>query len=364
MNDELVAWLRLTHTPGLGRDAARRLLARFSSPEAAVAATHDARHAVAGAAGALLDVPPPHFDALLHRTASWLAGATPEAPRHTVAFGASDYPRALAQTVDPPLLLYLHGRTALLRARSVAIVGSRNPTAQGEDAGRRFAAHLSQAGWTIVSGLALGIDSAAHEGGLQGPGNTIAVVGTGPDQVFPHRNQALAQRILAEGGLFVSEYAPGEPALPSNFALRNRIIAGLARGTLVVEAALDSGSMITARLATEAGRELFAIPGSIHNPLARGCHALIKKGAKLVEDVTDVLQQLQPGTELPATPVDERSPRDPLLQALGDAPMTLDALVERTGWPAQELSARLLELELDGQVARLPGQLFLRLLRV
>ncbi len=219
--------------------------------------------------------------------------AAPES-RQIVTLGDAALPAGAAQTADPPLLLYAQGRCELLHARAVAIVGSRNPTPQGIDNARAFAGHLSQAGLTIVSGLALGIDGAAHEGALDGPGSTIAVVGTGLDRVYPTRHRELAHRIASEG-LMVSEFPLGTPPLPPNFPLRNRIIAGLTRGTLVVEAALQSGSLITARLALEAGREVFAIPGSIHSPQSRGCHALIKQGAKLVDGAEDVLEELHVG---------------------------------------------------------------------
>jgi DNA processing protein len=212
-----------------------------------------------------------------------------------------------------------------------------------------------------VSGLALGIDGAAHDGALGGSGSTIAVVGTGLDTTYPKRHAELARRIAREG-LIVSEYSLGMPPLPANFPARNRIIAGLSRGTLVVEAALQSGSLITARLAAEAGREVFAMPGSLHSPQARGCHALIKQGAKLVETAQDIFEELglivpRPDAA-PAAPDERRA--DALLEALGFDPMSLDELVNRTGQGAAELSARLLELELDGQVVRLPGQLFQR----
>ena len=228
-----------------------------------------------------------------------------------------------------------------------------------------MAAALGDAGFVIVSGLALGIDGAAHEGALAGSGATVAVIGTGPDQVYPARHRALAQRIV-QRGLILSEYLPGTPPLPLHFPQRNRIIAGLARGTLVVEAAVQSGSLITARMAVEAGREVFAIPGSIHAPQSRGCHALIRQGAKLVESAADILEEFQGGTQAEMalepgtdeTPSD--APADALLEALGHDPVTLDALSARTGWSAADLNVRLLELELDGQVARLPGGLFQR----
>jgi len=242
------------------------------------------------------------------------------------------------------------------------VVGSRNPSPQGVENARAFAAHLSQAGFTVVSGLALGIDGAAHEGALQGQAGTVAVVGTGLDRVYPRRHLDLAHRI-ANHGAIVSELPLGTPALPANFPLRNRIIAGLTQGTLVVEAALQSGSLITARLAAESGREVFAIPGSIHAPQSRGCHLLIKQGAKLVDSAQDILEELKAGftgTPGPATAGKASRTGDPLLEALGHDPASLDALAARTGWPAAALNTRLLELELEGQVARLPGQLFQR----
>jgi DNA processing protein len=235
------------------------------------------------------------------------------------------------------------------------------------DTARAFAQHLSGAGLVVVSGLALGIDGAAHDGALQGAiaggtGGTIAVVGTGLDRVYPKRHHGLAHRMTDGAGLMLSEYCLGTEPLPHNFPRRNRIIAGLTLGTLVVEAAVQSGSLITARLALECGREVFAIPGSIHSPQSRGCHRLIKEGAKLVETADDVLQELLLPAPAPAAAHDAALPsrRDPVLGALGHDPLTLDALVSRTGWPTPQLQARLLELELEGEVARLPGGLFQR----
>jgi DNA processing protein len=247
----------------------------------------------------------------------------------------------------------------LLQAASMAVVGSRNPTAQGSDNARAFAKHLSQAGLTVVSGLALGIDGAAHDGALAGPGSTIAVMGTGADRIYPARHRALAHRI-ATVGLLLTEFEIGTPPLAENFPQRNRIIAGLARGTLVVEAALPSGSLSTARAAVEAGREVFAIPGSIHSPQSRGCHALIKQGAKLVESADDITSELQWKAGRPVDTAFEAPSDSPLLEALGHEPTTLDALGARTGMSAADLNAQLLELELDGRVARLPGGLFQR----
>lgn len=362
--DELAAWLRLTETPRLGRESVRRLLAAFGSPQAVIAATSEARRQVVGTTAAqALVTAPPELDARIEATCAWLAAAP---TRAVIPLGDLRYPRALLETADPPLLLHMEGRLELLKTASIAIVGSRHATPQGLENARAFAVHLSRAGLTIVSGLALGIDAAAHEGGLEGPGSTIAVVGTGLDIAYPRRNQALARRI-ADAGLLISEHSLGAPPLAEHFPARNRIIAGLSRGTLVIEAALQSGSLITARLAAEAGREVFAIPGSIHAPQSRGCHALLKQGAKLVETADDVLEELQGlraaprASNAPADPPTEAE--DPLLAALGHGPTSLDALVARTGWPPAELNAKLLELELQGHVARLPGQLFQRLER-
>ena len=371
--DELGAWLRLLETPALGRASARKLLAAFGSPQAVFSSAAAARRGLVGPTqAAALDSEPDQLGALLESTLAWLNADAGE-PRAAIALGDPRYPASLLESPDPPLLIYAQGRLELLQAASIAVVGSRNPTPQGLENARAFASHISQAGLTVISGLALGIDAAAHAGALEGAASTVAVVGTGLDIVYPRRNLGLAHRIAAEG-LIVSEYALGTPSMAQNFPRRNRIIAGLARGTLVVEAALQSGSLITARLANEAGREVFAIPGSIHSPQSRGCHALIKQGAKLVETAQDILEELRlPGTApLTRTVMRSSAPTDasadadadadaPLLAALGFDPVTLDGLAARTGWGAAEVSARLLGLELEGLVARLPGQLFQRL---
>lgn len=359
---ELDAWLRLLETPGVGRESARRLLAAFGSPQAVLGATTDDRRQFvqAGPATALARSSERHAS-LLADTLAWLHADD----RHRlITLGDPDYPVALLETADPPLMLHAVGRPELLARGSLAIVGSRNATLQGRDNARAFASHLGHAGLTIVSGLALGIDAAAHEGALGTAGSTIAVVATGLDQTYPRRHAALARRI-ADEGLLLSEYALGTPPLREHFPQRNRIIAGLTRGTLVVEATLQSGSLITARLAVEAGREVFAMPGSIHAPQAKGCHALIKQGAKLVETAQDVLDELAlPAPAVAATPsVEEAARPNPILEALGHDPIGLDELVARTGWSAAELNAKLLELELAGQVERLPGQRFQRLAR-
>lgn len=358
--DALAPWLRLLETPGLGRDSARRLIAAFGSPAAVLAAERDALVACIGPvlADALAE-PPPLYEERLAAALQWLDGGT---GRHLLALGDAGYPPLLLQTADPPLLLYVQGRLDLLAAESVAVVGSRQCTAQGRDHARDFARGLADQGLAVVSGLAAGIDGAAHLGALDGAAGTVAVVGTGLDRVYPPSHRALAHRIAGQGTL-VSEYAPGTPPLPENFPQRNRIIAGLSLGTLVVEAALRSGSLITARLAAEAGRDVFAIPGSLHAAQSRGCHALIKQGAQLVESVDDIVDALRGQRRTGGTaelPFDDPQPGDPLLSALGTDPVTLDALLARTGLPTSELSARLLDLELDGQVARLPGGLYQR----
>ena len=365
---ELEAWLCLTPRAGLGAAAVRRLLAAFGSPQAVLDAGPGAWREVGGAEAAkALAQPTDLAQQMVAQGLQWQAN-NPGA--QVIALGESAYPAALLQTADPPFLLFCRGDVGLLHQPSLAIVGSRHATAQGIENARAFAKHLSDAGLCIVSGLAAGIDGAAHEGGLSGRGGTIAVMGTGPEQLYPRRHQKLGERIAQEG-LLLTEFAPGTPPLPINFPQRNRIIAGLSLGTLVVEAAVQSGSLITARLASECGREVFAIPGSIHSPVARGCHRLIQQGAKLVETGEDILQELRTQTALlgPASArvAGAAGPQpsalrttDPLLNALGHDPMSLDALVARTGWPAPTLSARLLELELSGVVARLPGGLFQR----
>ncbi|MDP2006121.1 MAG: DNA-processing protein DprA [Rubrivivax sp.] len=361
-DDDFAAWFRLLETPGLGREGVRRLIAACGTPEAVLATPYATLCALVGQTRAdALQQPPPAFEPRWAAAQRWLAGGD---DRHVLTLAHPAWPPLLLQSPDAPLLLYVQGDTACLSAASVAVVGSRRPSVQGADNARHFAASLGAQGWVIVSGLAQGIDAAAHEGALGAGAKTIAVMGTGPDLTYPARHRALAHRIAAQGAL-VSEFAPGTPPLPEHFPLRNRIIAGLTQGTLVVEAALKSGSLITARLANEAGRDVWAVPGSIHAAQSQGCHALIKQGAKLVETPDDVLEELRAPnapsqSRLALDGDDEVAPADPLLQALGDDPVTLDALLARTGWPTSELSARLLELELDGRVSRLPGGLFQR----
>jgi DNA processing protein len=304
-----------------------------------------------------------------HRALAWS-----QQQNHAIlTLADSDYPPQLLEIPDPPPLLYVRGHRHLLAANSIAIVGSRSATHQGIANAEQFARALSNGGWTITSGLALGIDAAAHRGGLAGPGATIAVVGHGVDRLYPQSNLVLAQHI-ANQGVIVSEFPLGAPPLRGNFPRRNRLIAGLSRGCLVVEAALGSGSLITARLALEQGREVFAIPGSIHSPVSRGCHALIKQGAKLVETGRDVLDELGGVVHHPLATTTaerdnkgglERNPSPPelrLLQHMGYDPCTLDTLISLSGLTAETVSAMLLQLELEGRVVSLPGALYQRVL--
>lgn len=370
--DSLAAWIRLEQTAGVGPETARKLLGSFGLPENIFAASFLALRQVVSERVAQALLAPPSDDtlALIDNTRAWLQ----QAGNHLLTLADAAYPQALLDIGDPPLMLYAKGRLELLSAPSLAVVGSRNATAQGIANAERFSEVLSQAGLTIVSGMALGIDTAAHQGSLRGPGSTIAVIGTGIDIVYPARNRSLAHRI-AESGCIVSEYPLGMPAIASNFPRRNRIISGLARGVLVIEAAAQSGSLITARMAAEQGREVLAIPGSIHSPLAKGCHQLIKQGAKLVESAQDVIEELRfihgapaaPGGAPAVTPSPQHSPnpKDPtisrLLAAMGFDPVDPDTLAERTGLDAALLSSHLLTLELDGLVERLSSGAYRRL---
>ena len=374
--EELGAWLRLSLTPGVGNEGARKLLAAFGPPDRIFAQTESALRQVVSAAQArhLMGTPDGWTD-LSQDTWAWLQHSPDPAIAHAVVtLGDADYPAPLLGMPDPPLMLYALGQTAALCSLSaeqcLAMVGSRNPTPQGQANAREFARSLAGSGLTIVSGLALGIDGAAHDGALLGAPPqalaTVAVVGTGLDRVYPRQHRELAHRI-AQRGLILSEYHLGTPPLNANFPKRNRLIAGLSQATLVVEAALQSGSLITAKQALEQGRDVLAIPGSIHSAQAKGCHALIKQGAKLVESAQDVLEELRlpdPFAQVPLaleTASTDMDNEDELLQRMGHDPVGLDALQARCGWPTAQLQAQLLELELMGQVGRLPGGLFQRI---
>ena len=356
--EELAGWLRLAVTPGIGAAAARRLLKDFGLPQNVVNAPRRQLEAHLGTE-TLERLRSAEVTRMVEQAMDWNT-----APSHAIiTLADANYPRSLLEIADPPLLLYCHGRAALLNRPSLAVVGSRHATPQGSRNAEQFARAFSAAGLTIVSGLALGIDAAAHRGGLLGAGSTIAVLGTGIDVVYPPQHRALAARI-AEDGLLASEFPLQTASLKHNFPRRNRLISGLTQGCLVVEAALGSGSLITARAAADQGREVFAIPGSIHSPLARGCHALIKSGAKLVETADDVLAELRPQAPRAAAAPAARaggSGDSPLLAHLGYDPVDIDALCARSGLAAQQVSAELLRLELEGAVMALPGGRYQRL---
>lgn len=353
------AWASLQLLPGVGGRALIELLRSLGGPVEVLSASR---------ANLSRQVPPEVATAIeqgpdreaLERTLEWLA-----VDGHAlITWDDADYPRALLSLPDPPPVLHFAGRRELLNRPGLAIVGSRNATAQGLDNAEAFAGAISNANVTIVSGLAVGVDAAAHRGGLAGPGSSVAVVGTGLDRVYPAANRDLAHRLADSGGL-LSEFALGTPPLPGNFPRRNRLISGLSRGVLVVEANLRSGSLITARLAADQGREVFAIPGSIHSPLSKGCHKLIKDGAKLVETAQDVLEEL--GISLAPNPSSAVGTAGALagdaglvLAALGYDPTNVDVIAERTSLAAEAVTVALLQLELDGQISSLPGGVFQR----
>ncbi|MGM0593163.1 MAG: DNA-processing protein DprA [Pseudomonadota bacterium] len=365
MTDEretLRYWLALLHAPGIGPVRFQELLQSAGDP------------------ATLFHVPPATLpeplraylrkpdEAAVERDLAWAA----EPDCHIIPLHDERYPPQLKVLHDAPPLLFLRGDPGQLHNPQLAIVGSRNPSVVGRETAHDFARTLAAAGLNITSGLAQGIDTASHEGALDGGGQTLAVFGTGPDRVYPARNRELAHAIVEAGGALISEYPPGTEVRANNFPRRNRIISGLSLGTLVVEAALRSGSLITARYATEQGREVFAIPGSIHNPLARGCHRLIRQGAKLVETAQDILEELTPqlhaalaATEVPAEAAQEQdtssAASEPdgdyrrLLDCLEQAPSSVDQLVQRSGLTADAVSSMLLMLELQGQVVSTAG---------
>ncbi len=384
-DNSLADWLRLTLIPGIGGQTQRRLLAAFGLPAAIFDAGRTAVERVVGPKPARL-----LFDTDCAAAVAVAQGWAQQQNQHILTLADEAYPQALLQLPDPPSLIYVRGRLELLNRPALAIVGSRNASPQGAANAEAFAAALAREGFAIVSGLALGIDAAAHRGALHAGADTIAIIGTGADRIYPARNRELALEI-AKKGVIVSEFPLGTPAVAANFPRRNRIISGLAQGALVIEAAIESGSLITARLAAEQGKEVFAIPGSIHSPLARGCHHLIRQGAKLVETAQDILEELRgpdysrsekggipplfsSSTSRTATNSLNISSREEqekgetaegeagqLLSHVGHDPCTLDELVIRSGFPADRLAALLLQLELNGHVASLPGGRYQRL---
>ncbi|WP_394063369.1 DNA-processing protein DprA [Alcaligenes sp. WGS1538] len=371
-SEELRAWLRLSLEPGLAPAQARQLLAALGLPQQIYqsSASALARHIPADLAAQLAQDAPDELQDAVGQAMAWL-----EHPRHHILTLADPaYPGGLLDLHDPPLLLYANGEPSILRRPGLAVVGARSATQSGQETARDFAGALAAQGWCIVSGLAAGIDQAAHQGALQaGPqgAGTVAVMGTGMDLVYPSAHRDLAHRI-AEHGLLLSELPLGTRALPHHFPRRNRLVAALAKGVLVVEAARQSGSLITARLAGELGREVFAIPGSIHSPLSRGCHALIRQGAKLVESAQDILDELsaaapdQPDLPVRAAQVAAHAssvPEElrPILERIDFAPLSPEQLLRRTGLLATELPAVLAELELAGCIEALPDGRFQRL---
>jgi len=368
MTARAAAWLRLASVPRLSGDDAAQALGRLGGPEAFASAGKRefiAAGLPADAAERLTAVPP----AWMARSLEWLEGPG----RALLAWDDADYPALLRSSPDAPMALFLEGDRDVLGLPHFAVVGSRNPTPQGAENARAFARHLAGCGLVICSGLAAGIDASAHAGALDAGVPTTAVLGCGPDRIYPEVNEKLAGYIRGTG-LIVSEYPPGTPPRRENFPRRNRIISGLSLGVLVVEAARRSGSLITARLAGDQGREVFAIPGSIHNPMARGCHQLIRQGAVLVETAEDIFSEIQALAGLASSRTSleggqeavEKASNEPdgdyvkLLTALGHDPADVDTLAARTGLTAGELSSMLLIMELQGMVESLPGGRYVR----
>ena len=357
IDDSLISWLKLSLIRGLGGEHARRLLKEFGSPESVLTATADALKPFVKP-----DIVSAIRKGISEETLSPALVWLEDEQNHVVALGDADYPKALLNIADPPLLLYVKGRLDLLNVAALAVVGSRNATPQGIGNAEEFSNLLSNAGLCIISGMAHGIDAAAHRGALRGKGGSIAVVGTGLDKVYPAANRDLAHQLARQGAL-VSEFPLGTPPIGTNFPRRNRLISGMSLGCLVVEASQQSGSLITARQAMEQGRDVFAIPGSIHSPQSRGCHKLIKQGAKLVETAEDILEEL--GGQFPQNKSDlmQGSPdqSDKLLDMMGFDPVDMDTLCQRTGLTVSQLSAMLLTHELENRVAQLSGGLFQRI---
>jgi DNA processing protein len=352
---EIASWLRLTLVPGVRLRDHRALLAAFGTPQQVLAVPRDDVARVCGDAVAhalAAGAKPPQVEHALQ----WLE----EEQHHLVALGDAAYPQSLLTIGEPPTVLYARGRVELLNAPGVAIVGSRNATSQGIRDAEAFATALSAEGVCIVSGLAAGIDAAAHRGGIAQRGSSVAVMGTGADRLYPAANRELALEIERLGCL-ISEFPLGTPPEQGNFPRRNRLISGLSRGVLVVEAAIESGSLITARRAADQNRDVFAMPGSIHSALSKGCHDLIKQGAKLVESAEDILSELGFARNAGANPSTRSQQADPLLDAMGFAPLTMDEIASRTGFAAGALCASLSRLEIEGRVAALAGGLFQRL---
>ncbi len=356
--ENLRLWLALIHLSGIGPVQQNRLLIRYGDPKRIFEKAPADPELSESIRKSLKN---PDWEGV-ERSLLWL-----EKERCQLITLQDDlYPRLLRQLADAPVVLFVMGNHQLLNTPQIAMVGSRNPTRSGAETAHEFGRFLASAGLTVISGLALGVDAQSHIGALDGGGDTIAVLGTGADRIYPASHHALAHRIVDSGSTIISEFSPGTPPLPGNFPKRNRIISGMSMGTVVVEAALKSGSLITARLAGEQGREVYAIPGSIHNPLARGCHQLIRQGAKLVESGSDILEELAPQLQQRINETDQSSEEikgyesldleySELLQNIGDEATTVDQIIERSGLTADVVSSMLLMLELQGYVTMEPG---------
>jgi DNA processing protein len=368
-NRDVAQWIALNQTPGLGNAALCQLLTKFGTPEAIYSASISQLREVVDTEIARTIKQGIDIDAIMS-TLDWLKKDN----AHIVTLADSEYPKKLLEINSPPAVLYAIGHLHWLNHPSIALVGSRSATPQGEKNAEEFAASLCHSGLCVVSGMALGIDGAAHRGALKANGATIAVVGTGLDIVYPARHRDLAHKI-AERGLIISEFPLGTPSKAQNFPRRNRLISGLSLGCLVVEANIESGSLITARLATEQGREVFAIPGSIHSPVAKGCHQLIKQGAKLVENTHDILEELKnllPTLGSANSPtgligniekdLDTASEGNTVLELMGFDAINFDALQQLTALTTEALSAMLMVLELDGKITVLQGNQYQRLI--
>ncbi|STQ89075.1 DNA-processing protein DprA [Iodobacter fluviatilis] len=354
--DEVRLWLRFTTVTKVGPRKQIALLSRFGTPEAVFAAKPAELAEVLSPLVLKAWLDSPDIEETVQQTLAWQA----EEGNRLLCLGDADYPPSLLDLPDAPVLLYIKGRTDLLSAPALAIVGSRNASPQGIMNAREFAQSFSGAGLSVVSGLAAGIDAAAHQGALAAPSSTIAVVGTGLDRVYPASNRELAHQIATDG-VILSELALGSPPKAEHFPRRNRIIAALGLGCLVVEATVGSGSLITAKQAADIGRDVFAIPGSIHSPMARGCHQLIKQGAKLVESAEDVLSELAWASPVQEPGKQKASKSSPFLQNMGFDPVDIETLSQRSGLTTDRLSAMLLTLELEGCIVALPGSRYQRI---
>ncbi len=367
---DAVYWLRMHAIAGLGRQSIYALLKTFGSAQAIFDASYASLCKVVNdhiASQIKLELIPEQ----VQQSLQWLS----QPDNHLLTLADEDYPAMLLQTADPPAVLFAKGQLSCLQQSCLAIVGSRNPTPQGEKNAHDFASTLAKFDFCIVSGLALGIDAAAHQGALAAGGKTIAVVGTGLDIVYPAKHRELAHQIVKQG-LLISEFALGMPAMPQNFAQRNRLISGLSMGCLVVEASLQSGSLITAKFSTEQDREVFAIPGSIHSPQSKGCHQLIKQGAKLVDAVQDIVEELKPEyfvaqsqqkfkknfaqQDKPASTENFHADKA-LLNLIGFEPITVEYLLQHSGLTSEQLSSMLMALELDNQIVAMPGGRYQRI---